>query len=156
MFPPLRRATRREVTLTGPTCQTPVVSAAERLRTAVEARDLDAAVALLAPDVVFRSPIVHQPYQGPEAVRALLEGVMAIFEDFRYERVDRRARTPPITRWSSPPASATARCEGCDFLHENADGQIDEFVVMVRPLTGALALAEAMRAHFEGGGVPAP
>ena len=45
--------------------------------------------------------------------------------------------------------------EGCDFLHENADGLIDEFVVMVRPLTGALALAEAMRAHFEGA-VPAP
>jgi hypothetical protein len=45
--------------------------------------------------------------------------------------------------------------EGCDFLHENADGLIDEFVVMVRPLTAALALAEAMRAHFEGG-VPTP
>jgi hypothetical protein len=45
--------------------------------------------------------------------------------------------------------------EGCDFLHANADGLIDEFVVMVRPLSGALALADAMRAHFEGA-VPAP
>ena len=45
--------------------------------------------------------------------------------------------------------------EGCDFLHENSDGLIDEFVVMVRPLSGALALADAMRAHFEGA-VPAP
>ena len=61
-------------------------SAVDRLRTALEARDLDAAVALLAPDVVFRSPIVHKPYHGPEAVRALLEGVLAVFEDFRYER----------------------------------------------------------------------
>jgi limonene-1,2-epoxide hydrolase len=130
------------------------VSAAARLRTALETRDLDSAVAQLAPDVVFRSPIVHKPYHGPEAVRALLEGVMAVFEDFRYERVI-----------GAPDAADHAlvfvarigerELEGCDFLHENADDLIDEFVVMVRPLTGALALAEGMRAHFEGT-VPAP
>ena len=130
------------------------MSAAARLRTALETRDLDAAVALMAPDVVFRSPVVHKPYQGPQAVRVLLEGVMAIFEDFRYERV------------IGAPGAAdhalvfTARIgdrelEGCDFVHENADGLIGEFVVMVRPLSGTLALAEAMRAHFEGA-VPAP
>ena len=120
-------------------------SAAHRMR---------AAVALLAPDVVFRSPIVHKPYQGPDAVRALLEGVLAIFEDFRYERTI-----------GGPEAADHAlvfrtrvgdrEIEGCDFLHVSDDDLIDEFVVMVRPLTGALALAEAMRAHFEDS-VPAP
>jgi limonene-1,2-epoxide hydrolase len=131
------------------------VSAAARLRTALEARDLDAAVALLAPDVVFRSPIVHKPYQGPEAVRALLEGVMAIFEDFRYERV---IGAPDAADHALVFAARIGdrELQGCDFLHENGDGQIDEFVVMVRPITGALALADAMRAHFEGAGVPAP
>jgi limonene-1,2-epoxide hydrolase len=131
------------------------MAAAERMKVALESRDLDGAVALLADDVVFRSPIVHKPYHGPDAVRALLGGVMAIFEDFRYERVI-----------GAPDAGDHAlvftarvgerKLEGCDFLHENADGLIDEFVVMVRPLTGAMALAEGMRAHFEGAGVPAP
>jgi hypothetical protein len=46
--------------------------------------------------------------------------------------------------------------QGCDFLHENEDGLIDEFTVMVRPLTGALALADGMRAHFDARGVPGP
>jgi hypothetical protein len=130
------------------------VSAAARLRTALEARDLDAAVALMAPDIVFRSPIVHKPYRGPEAVRALLEGVMAIFEDFRYERV---IGAPDAADHALVFATRVGdrQIEGCDFLHENADGQIDEFVVMVRPLTGALALAEGRRAHFEEN-VPAP
>jgi limonene-1,2-epoxide hydrolase len=130
------------------------MSAAERLKTALEARDLDAAVALMAPDVVFRSPIVHKPYQGPEAVRALLGGVMAIFEDFRYERV---IGAPDATDHALVFVTRVGerQIEGCDFLHENADGLIDEFVVMVRPLTGAMALADAMRAHFEGA-VPAP
>ena len=129
--------------------------AANRLKTALEARDLDAAVALMAPDVVFRSPIVHKPYHGPEAVRLLLEGVMAIFEDFRYERV---ICAPDAADHALVFATRVGdrEIEGCDFLHENADALIDEFVVMVRPLTGAMALAEGMRAHFEGAGVPAP
>jgi limonene-1,2-epoxide hydrolase len=129
-------------------------AAAASLRTALEARDLDAAVALLAPDVVFRSPIVHKPYRGPEAVRALLEGVLAVFEDFRYERV---IGAPDAADHALVFAARIGdrELQGCDFLHQNAQGQIDEFVVMVRPLSGAKALAEGMRAHFEGA-VPAP
>ena len=42
-------------------------------RAAVEAQDLDAAVALMADDVVFRSPVVFKPYHGREAVAMLLE-----------------------------------------------------------------------------------
>ena len=108
-------------------------------------------MALLAPDVVFRSPIVHKPYHGPEAVRVLLEGVMAIFEDFRYERV---IGAPDAVDHALVFATRVGDrdIEGCDFLHENSDGLIDEFV---RPLSGALALADAMRTHFEGA-VPAP
>ena len=131
------------------------MSAAARLRTALEARDLDAAVATMAPDVVFRSPIVHKPYHGPEAVRALLEGVMAVFEDFRYERV---IGAPDAVDHALVFAARIGdrELQGSDFLHENADGRIDEFTVMVRPLTGAMALADGMRAHFEAEGVPAP
>ena len=31
-------------------------------RAAVESEDIDAAIALLAPDVTFRSPVVHKPF----------------------------------------------------------------------------------------------
>ena len=37
---------------------------------------------------------------------------------------------------------------GCDFLHTAQDGLIDELTVMVRPLSAALALAEAMKAEL--------
>ena len=59
---------------------------------------------------------------------------------------------------SARPARATTRScsrdagnrylEGCDFLHAADDGLIDEFAVMVRPLSAALALAEAMKAQL--------
>jgi hypothetical protein len=35
-----------------------------------------------------------------------------------------------------------------DFLHFDDDGRIDDFMVMVRPLSGATALSEAMGAQF--------
>jgi ketosteroid isomerase-like protein len=42
-----------------------------QFRAAIEARDLDAAVALLREDVVFRSPVVFTPYEGREAMRQI-------------------------------------------------------------------------------------
>jgi hypothetical protein len=41
--------------------------------------------------------------------------------------------------------------QGCDLLHTGEDGLIDEFTVMVRPLSGALALAEAMKSELAEG-----
>ncbi|HET6481827.1 MAG TPA: nuclear transport factor 2 family protein, partial [Actinoplanes sp.] len=41
-------------------------------RAAIEARDLDAAIALLHEDVVFRSPVVFTPYRGRFAVAQIL------------------------------------------------------------------------------------
>ena len=130
------------------------MSAADRFRAAVEAGDFDAGVALLADDVVFRSPVVHKPYQGREVVGALLGAVSQIFEDFRY---DRQIGAPDAADHALVFRTRVGdrEIEGCDFIHENEDGLIDEFVVMVRPMTGANALADAMRAHFEGS-VPTP
>jgi hypothetical protein len=116
-------------------------------RTAVEAQDLDAAVALLSDNVVFRSPIVFKPYHGRAAVGALLAAVGRVFEDFSYLR----EIGAPDARDHALVFQARVgdkQIEGCDFLHADEHGSIDEFVVMVRPLSGALALADAMKAQF--------
>jgi hypothetical protein len=117
-------------------------------RTAVEAQDIEAAIALLAKDVVFRSPVVFKPHHGREAVAPLLLAVSRVFKDFRYER-----------EIGAPEAHDHAlvfnarigdrELDGCDFLHTNEHGLIDDFCVMVRPLSGAIALAEAMKAELE-------
>ena len=113
-------------------------------RAAIEARDLDAATSLLADDVVFRSPIVSRPYRGPVAVRAILAAVSRVFEDFSYLR----EIGAPEARDHALVFQARVgdkQLEGCDFLHADERGLIDELVVMVRPLSGALALAAAMK-----------
>jgi len=99
---------------------------------------------------VFRSPIVFKPYNGREAVAPLLAAVSRVFEDFRYER----EIGAPDARDHALVFSARIgdrELDGCDFLHTNEHGLIDDFCVMVRPLSGALALAEAMQAQLEAG-----
>jgi hypothetical protein len=116
-------------------------------RSAIEARDLDAAVALLREDVVFRSPVVYTPYQGRAALRQILEAVVAVLEDFRYVReigaADARDHALVFEA-----RVGDKRIEGCDFIELDEDGAIGELVVMVRPLSGAMALAEAMKAQL--------
>jgi limonene-1,2-epoxide hydrolase len=117
-------------------------------RDAVEAQDIEAAIALLAEDVVFRSPVVFKPYHGREAVAPLLRAVSRVFEDFRYEReIGAEGASDHALVFSA--RVGERELDGCDFLHTNEHGLIDDMCVMVRPLSGALALAEAMKAQLE-------
>jgi limonene-1,2-epoxide hydrolase len=116
-------------------------------RDAVEAQDIEAAIALLADDVVFRSPVVFKPYHGRDAVGVLLRAVSRVFEDFRYEReIGAEGASDHALVFSA--RVGDRKLDGCDFVHTNEHGLIDDFCVMVRPLSGALALAEAMKAEL--------
>ena len=100
-------------------------------RAAVEAKDIDAAVALLREDVVFRSPVVFKPYLGREAVAPILHAVSQVFEDFRYEReIGAEGAADHALVFT---ANIDGRqVEGADFIHVDDNGAIDELVVMVR------------------------
>ena len=103
---------------------------------------------LLADDVVFTSPVAFKPYVGKPITAAILRGVLRVFEDFRYIREihDENGRDHALVFETKVSGK---KITGCDFIHTNGDGLIDEFMVMVRPLSGATALSEAMAAQFE-------
>ena len=123
----------------------------DAFRAAVEAGDMDAAAAALHPDVVFHSPVVFKPYEGRDAVAVVLRAVGETFEDFRYVR-----------EIGAPGARETAllfkarvgdrEIDGADFFVTDADGLITELMVMVRPMSGMHALAEAMGRRLAGAG----
>jgi SnoaL-like domain len=114
---------------------------------AMKAGDVDAAVDLLSDDVVFRSPIVFKPYRGRDAARVLLAAVSRVFDDFRYVR-EIGAPGAPDHVLVFEARIGDKQVEGSDFLHLDQNGSIDELMVMVRPMSGALALADAMTAQL--------
>jgi hypothetical protein len=123
------------------------VSSEHPFRKAVEERDEAAIQALLADDVVFTSPVAFKPYVGKPITAAILRGVSRVFEDFRYTReiTDSNGRDHAFVFETTVSGK---KITGCDFLHFNDDGLIDDFMVMVRPLSGATALSDAMGAQF--------
>lgn len=115
-------------------------------RAAVENRDLAAMEALLADDVVFRSPVAHKPYPGKPITAAILRAVMDVFQDFDYVREIAGGEDHALIFEAKV---GGLEITGCDFLHYNSEGKIDEFMVMVRPLKAAEALAKEMGERFE-------
>jgi hypothetical protein len=108
---------------------------------AIEAGDEDAALATLAPGVVFRSPAVHQPYEGHETVAALLKVVAGVFENFRYT-AEWRDGTTTILFFE---ANVGPRdLQGVDILEDGEDGLVRSLTVMIRPLSGLQALSAAV------------
>jgi ketosteroid isomerase-like protein len=119
----------------------------ESFRAAAEAGDAAALEALLSENVVFTSPVAHKPYPGKAMTAAILRGVLRVFEDFRYVReiVSADGRDHALMFRATV---AGKEVHGCDFLHLDDDGLIDDLTVMVRPLSGANALAAAMGEQF--------
>lgn len=106
---------------------------------------LTGADALLADDVVFTSPVAFTPYPGKALTAAILDGVARVFTDFRYvSSIEEGNRSALVFEAMVGDVSVN----GCDFITTNDDGRITEFTVMVRPLSGAKALADAMAQQF--------
>src|ERR687884_582532 len=118
------------------------MSASHPFRAAVEARDIDAALATLADDVVFHSPAVFHPYAGRETVGALLRLVFETFEDFRY--TDDLENADGTHALIFRARVGDKQLEGLDLLRHDEDGRIADFTVMIRPLSGLIALAQAL------------
>ena len=114
---------------------------------AIEAGDIEAAIATLAEDVVFHSPVAFTPYRGRAAVGTVLRAVFQVFEDFAYAKEIGAPGAADHALVFRAKIGGT-RLEGCDFLHLDDAGAIDELTVMVRPLNGLVALAEAMKAKM--------
>ncbi len=112
-----------------------------KFRAAVESADIDAARELLAPEIVFHSPVTFHPFIGRDTVVRLLAEVAQVFEDFRYtDELDVDGAHALIFR-----ASIGGReLEGVDLLRFDADGLIADFTVMLRPLSGLVPFAQAM------------
>jgi hypothetical protein len=123
----------------------------DAFRDAVLARDHSAMVETLSQEVVFNSPVAFLPFEGRDAVGQVLGAVMETFEDFRYTD---ELQGPTAHALVFSARVGPKKLQGIDLLRFDSDGRIRDFTVLVRPLSGTIALAEAMGpkvAHLKGG-----
>jgi SnoaL-like domain len=120
---------------------------AHAFRKAVEAHDLDAMAATLAPGVQFHSPVAFRPFDGRESTIGVLTAITSVFEDFEYtDELESGDTTALMFRARVGDKSV----QGIDYLRHGKDGLIEEFTVMLRPLSAIMAVAERMAPQVEG------
>jgi hypothetical protein len=121
----------------------PIAGALAKWHALVAQGGLARVAELLHPDMVFRSPMAHHPYQGAKAGALILSAVAQVFRDFVYERqfasadglnvvLEFRARV------------GERELKGVDLIRFDPLGLIREFEVMVRPASALAALGEEM------------
>jgi hypothetical protein len=109
----------------------------------VKSRDARALSQLLADDVVFVSPVVHTPQVGKPITAAYLNAATQVLNNHSFHY---------LNQWfNSDSAVLEFACtvegieiNGIDMIHWNADGKINHFKVMVRPLKAINKLHELM------------
>ncbi len=121
----------------------------ERWHAVAKARDAAGLDALLADDVVFLSPVVHTPQRGRAITAKYLAAALRVLgnENFRY-----------VEQWVGPSSAvlefATVidgiEVEGVDIIGWSAEGRIDRFKVMVRPLKAIDLVRQKMAAALMG------
>ena len=116
-------------------------------RAAVEARDHAAMVAAMAPDAKLYSPVAHRPFDGRDAVAGVFTALLEVFEDFSYS--DELADGDTIVLQFHARVG-DKQLQGIDWLRLDEDGLIKELTVLIRPLSGIMALGEAMAPRVEG------
>jgi SnoaL-like domain len=116
-------------------------------RRAVEARELDRVGELFTEDVVLHSPIAFRPYHGREMVAKIINLVASILQDFAFQR-EIGAESDNNHALVFGARIGDLSIQGCDFVHTNADGLIDELTVMMRPLRAVESFEKQMRARF--------
>jgi hypothetical protein len=120
----------------------------ERWHAVIESRDLSRLDDLLAEDVVFHSPVVHTPQRGKALTIMYLTGAYNVLvgPSFRYVR-EVVSDTDAVLEFQAEIDGI--HVNGIDMFHWNADGRIDDFKVMIRPLKAINLMHGLMRQMLE-------
>ena len=104
--------------------------------------------AMIAEDAVFHSPVVHSPQEGRDKVFAYLFAASKVLgnAEFRYLR-EIMDGDQAVLEFATTIDGILIN--GVDIIRWNADGQIEDFKVMVRPMKGMNKLWELMAAMLE-------
>lgn len=113
--------------------------------TAIAARDHDALVDTLAPDVTLHSAVAISPFEGKEVVADVYAGVLEAFEELHI--VDEFQNGDTIAFfWEGRMDGRFVG--GADRVRLNADGKVREITVLGRPLSGVSTFVGAIGSGF--------
>jgi len=112
-------------------------------------KDLKALNELISDKITLYSPVVFKPKSTKEEAMFVLSNVIEVLTEFKYHRefIDGK-------NWALEFSAVVngKSVKGVDLIELNDDGQIVNFEVLIRPLSGLIALGEDMNRRFADAG----
>lgn len=121
----------------------------EKWHSVVFEKKLDVLKDLLSEKITFYSPVVFKPKNTKDEAIFVLSNVIEVLQNFKYHR-----EFVEGTNWALE-FSATVgdkSVKGVDLIEFDESGKIINFEVLIRPLSGLIALGEDMNNRFAAAG----
>lgn len=116
--------------------------------TLIESGNTNGLADILADDVTFYSPVVHSPQQGKDITQFYLNAAFTVLvnDSFTYVR-EVIGEQDAVLEFTTELDGIIIN--GVDMIHWNAEGKIDDFKVMVRPLKAINLLHTLMAGELQ-------
>lgn len=127
---------------------TPAETGIQRWHEAIEARDAALLPGMVADGAVFKSPAVHTPQEGKDAVVAYLSAAFVVLgPELRYTDTWQN-ESDAVLHFHT--VIDGKQVEGIDMIRWDDAGLITEFTVMIRPFKALEATIAAMAQQLFG------
>jgi len=121
----------------------------EKWHKVVFEKDLKSLNELISDKITFYSPVVFKPKSTKDEAMFVLSNVIEVLTDFKYHRkfIDGK-------NWALEFSAVVngKSVKGVDLIEFNDQDQIVNFEVLIRPLSGLIALGEDMNRRFADAG----
>ncbi len=121
----------------------------EKWHKVVFEKDLKSLNELISDRITLYSPVVFKPKSTKDEAMFVLSNVIEVLTDFKYHR-----EFLDGNNWALEFSAVVngKSVKGIDLIQFNEEGQIENFEVLIRPLSGLIALGEDMNRRFADAG----
>jgi len=112
-------------------------------------KDLKGLEEIISDKIIFYSPVVFKPKNTKEEALFVLTNVIEVFQDFKYHREFFNGKNLSL-EFSANVAGKSLK--GIDLIEIDDNGKIINMEVLIRPLSGIIALGEDMNRRFSNAG----
>ncbi len=121
----------------------------EKWHKVVFGKDMETLKSLLSEKITFYSPVVFKPKNTKEEAIFVLSNVIEVLQNFQYHREFIDGRNWAL-EFSAEVSGKSVK--GIDLIQFDDNGEIVNFEVLIRPLSGLIALGEDMNRRFADAG----
>ena len=104
---------------------------------AMQRKDLEAMLSHMADDIILKTPLMAEPFEGKAAISPVVEALLGVVDTFDFREI---MQGPEHVSAFFGITVGSNELDGVDYWRINETGLIQEMTVLWRPLTAVVAV----------------